>query len=281
MKKELPFIIFFDDGHSYWKNGVRLKSVSYFLKKVINDFEAKYWETHSAFKAHFEDEYMDHFRYLIKSGMPDAEELYPPFMDKLSDKEFFDLKKAIRDKWEYKKVVAGWKGSKFHKKMELKYYRMGEVKNPFTNKVFPVRKHKKSYDNQSLATDLSTLEDGCYLELLVFDPTRLICGQADVVFIETVGNKRYIDIDDFKTNEKKPTKSSRGKMKDPLSHMGDNKHNRYVIQVNLYAKLLSQHGLIPRHLAYTWYENYNEKLSHIQKFPYLEPEMNALYDYFF
>ena len=262
----LPHIVFFADGHTYWKEGRKVNSVGSLLSTVTPPFD-KYWETHIAFKEFFGKEYTNHFR-KFRSPKPDPQQLYGPFLEKMDDKTFIENIHEIRDRWLLKKTIAQWKGTMFHEEQEKAAYRSGELLNPFTGKVFKVIKSKKKYDNQSLCTNLYDLKDGCYLELLVFDPVHNICGQADIVYIETIDGVRYVSINDIKTNEEKPSKSSFGKLEAPLSHLGNNSHVKYQLQISLYAFLLERHGFVPKDLAFTHYTNYDPKTADLVPLSY-------------
>lgn len=274
--RNVPEVIFFADGHSYWRNERRMLSAGALIKMVAEPFDGAYWATHSAFKEHFGEEYKKHFK-SFKRPRPDARDLYKPFMDKLTDKQFIELKHMIADQWDYKKTLSMWRGSAFHDMMERKYYREKKMFNRHTLTYFDVTKPKKRFDNQSLAKNLYDLPDGGYPELLVFDPELPICGQADMVFLETVDDIRYADIDDHKTNEEQPSQKKYNKFGWPLEHMHDNGHNKYMLQINIYAKMLVRHGFVPRNLGYTWYKDYDPDSGILMPFPYLEQEMNDLW----
>lgn len=278
-KIEMPYIIFFKDGHSYWKEGKkRIESINGLLKHVTSPFDGKYWSTHSMLKEFFGEEYSKHFG-TFRSPKPDADLLYAPFMERMEDWEYFWKKKELKEKWELKKVISQWRGTMFHDYMEKKAYEQGKLRNPFTGKDVPVIFKEKTFDNESLCRNLYDLEDGAYLELLVFDPQYDFCGQADMVFIETRRKKRYISINDWKTNQDKPDDKSRGNLGEPLSHLKESNHMKYALQINLYALLLQRHGFIPDKLAYTWARDYNPNQLEIVEFSYMEKEMHDLLNY--
>jgi hypothetical protein len=231
------------------------------------------------FKSIYGSEYSKHFG-SFRSPKPDAEDLYGIFMDRMSDEEFVTRKKELADEWELKKTIAAWRGTMFHDYMERIAYQEKRLYNHAVDKYFPVIFKKKIFDNQTLFTDLMELEDGAYLELLVFDPVHDICGQADKVFIETISGKRFIDIGDLKTSGDKPDTKGRENYYEPLDHLKKSKHMQYVLQINLYAKLLQRHGFHPRHLSYSWYEDYNPEKAHHVDFDFMPGEMNDLFEFF-
>ena len=283
-------IIFFNDSHTYWKNGQKLRSVSYFIDKLSKEFESDYWLTHKALQAIYGEEYQNHynsFKYRGKEGRlfqvisPDQDLLFNPFIERGDLNQINIVKEEIATKWLFKKILTQWRGSKLHKEIELSSIEKGSEQNPFTGKDVELVHSTKEWDNQSLAENLYDLKDGYYPELLVFDPVHLICGQADAVFIETVGDQRFVDINDHKTNEKQPEKSNMNRMNAPLDHLSDSKHNRYMIQVCLYAGLLSKHGFIPRNVGYTWYKDYEIDSKKLISFPYASTEIEAVFCHFF
>ena len=277
---EFPYIIFFKDGHTYWKDGVKkIESVNGLLKYISDPFVDVYWSTHSVLKEAYGKEYSKHFG-SFRSPRPQAEDLFGVFMDRMGADDFLAKKKELEERWLLKKTIAQWRGTMFHDYMENRVYQDGKLWNPAREKWFPVVKHEKTFDNQSLCRNLYDLPDGAYLELLVFDPEHDICGQADIVFIETIRKKRYVSVGDYKTNEEKPDTKSREKYLEPLSHLGKSKHMQYVLQINLYAKLLQRHGFIPTNLSYSWYENYDPGKEHRVDFNYMPDEMDLLFEYF-
>ena len=113
---------------------------------------------------------------------------------------------------------------------------------------------------ENLIEDLYMLPDGYYPELLVWNEKCGIAGQADKVFLETIGNTRYVDIDDYKTNNKIKTESAyvkklkgRVMMKKPLGHLMDCNHTHYNLQISTYAWVMEQFGFKVRNLAFHHY----------------------------
>lgn len=249
-------VIFFKDDHSYWYNQRRLKSVGSVIKTVTPPFKEGYWLTHSVLKEAFGDEYKEHYR-SFKQFAPPANKLFGPFISRMNASQFMNLKQKYRDQWDFKRSNSALLGTRFHDVKESGHYESGEMINPWTGYKFPTIVFEKEYDNESLALNLFDLEDGGYSELLVFDLELGIAGQADQVFIETVRGKRYIDINDYKTNEKKPSKSSPEYCLPPFENQYASTHFKYTLQIGSYAYLLERHGFIPRTIGYTHYKNYN------------------------
>lgn len=250
-------VVFFDDSHTYWIGNRKLSSVGSFISSVFPKYDEQYWLTHSAIKSICEKEYMEHYRSFGKFK-PDSMELFGPFLKNIDVDQYHEALVATKDKWGRKRNESAFNGSNFHDQMEKEVIEAKGKENPFTGQWFGHNHKEFEYDNESWNLDLSTLEDGVYTELLLFDLDLGIAGQADEVYIETVAGVRYADINDHKTNEKKPSKTAPSYCYDPISHLYNSKHNVYAIQVHLYGHLLKSHGFFPRNLAYTWYKKYDK-----------------------
>lgn len=99
--------------------------------------------------------------------------------------------------------------------------------------------------------DLYQLPDGIYTELLVWDNFLAIAGQADKVIIQTINNIRYVDIEDYKTNEeikqwnyidRNNKKIINENLLFPLDHLCNCNYWLYQLQLNMYGWLLEQFG---------------------------------------
>lgn len=270
-------IIFFSNDHSYWFGDRKIPSVGKFFKKYFPQFDEDYWSTHITLKELLGDTYMDHYR-SIKGMKPHPDVLFPPMLDLIEESELERARDVVLMKWERKRNNSSFFGTKFHDKMEAKIYDDGFLLNPFTGDEYPVEKQEKEYDNESLTLNLYDLKDGAYPELLVFDPFISVSGQADMVFIETIGDKRFIDINDWKTNEKKPQKSSPDRCLQPFEYLQASKHMNYSFQINIYAKLLEMHGFTIRNLAYTWIKDYDESQQTLVNVDELTNEMDVIFN---
>ncbi len=167
------------------------------------------------------------------------------------------LKNELSYEWDYSNIL----GSKFHKEQEDLSYSRGYEINPFTEDRFQTISIKKEYDNQSAFDCLIDLEDGYYPELLVWDFTMpqnaTFVTQIDRCFIETVDGVRYVDVDDYKTNKKRPYKNTSSFLKEPLHNIYDSSEDKYKLQVMFGAKLMATHGFTPRYCSFTHYLNYD------------------------
>lgn len=254
--KDNQNIVFFSDDHSYWHGNRRLSSVGSIIKNIVPKFQEDYWIIHTALKNLFGDEYKKHYSSFKKFGPP-ANLLFTPFLSKVNSTDFYNEKKRVKEIWHRKRNESAFNGSNFHDMMEKEAYRARKLHNPWLNRDFVVKKRKKYYDNESWGLDLSKLKDGAYLELLVFDLNWGIAGQVDMAYIETIDGVRYVDINDHKTNEKKPSKSAPERCKAPFQDQYASTHFKYTLQLNTYALLMQQHGFTPRNMGYTHYKDYD------------------------
>lgn len=101
---------------------------------------------------------------------------------------------------------------------------------------------------------LNNFPDGIYTELPICHHGYRIAGKPDKFAFETIHNRRYVDIDDYKTNKRLRTHSFRyadgsyQMMKAPLQHLMDCEMVHYTLQLNLYALIFKYHGFIIRKL---------------------------------
>lgn len=268
-------VIFFADDHSYWWNEKKLRSVGSIIKQVTPPFNESYWLTHTVLKHKFGTEYQNHYR-TFKKFAPPAKELFHPFISKMNASEFMELKTMFKEQWDFKRNLANYRGSSFHSLVETTSDQLKIITNPWSGVDYPLHVHEKEFDNESIFLDLSLLPDGAYSELLVFDLKWMIAGQADQVFIETVDGIRYIDINDHKTNEKKPSTSAPEWCYPPFEGEYASTHFKYTLQISSYALLLERHGFTPRNLAYTHYQNYDPTQSSFNNITYQGPKLNTL-----
>lgn len=112
--------------------------------------------------------------------------------------------------------------------------------------------------NQDILENLFLLEDGVYPELRLWHNGYKVAGTSDKVTIETIAGKRFIDIDDYKTNKKIDTQSYYNEykreytmMQYPVNNLQDCKFIHYSLQTSLYAYLLECFGFVVRNIKFT------------------------------
>lgn len=250
-------VIFEEKNHTYTCDGKKYKSVSHVFKTVQPHKDWDYIASRSALKMILgEDDYRDLLRkHKIKFDDINLIKILLPY----TEQELFDeTVKQLREEWRANGEVATTRGTAFHKKMELLDISNGYAINRYNNKKYTTQVFDKTYDNESLADNLYDLPDGYYPELLLFNHEKKMGGQADKVFIETVGNRRYIDIDDWKTDAnilKRPDfrhpVEGYQMLEEPCSHMYDTNYSAYTIKISMYAWMIEQFGFEIRSLAFT------------------------------
>lgn len=155
--------------------------------------------------------------------------------------------------WEAKKNNACDRGHTFHAHKED--LSMGRGVDTIRGAVKMVRNQNLYYHRESLYS----LPDGMYPELMLWDDGYKLAGTADKVNIETSGGYRYVDIDDYKTNEQiesvsyQFTNGDFKMMQYPVAHMMDCNLSHYELQLSFYMFVLERHGFTPRTLTITHY----------------------------
>lgn len=281
-------VLFIADGHSYWlddqdgdvRKVLEIPSVGRVFKRFFPDFDENYWLTHGALKEIATNQLSDlrknNFPKQIK---PNPYELFPPLLESVDHAEFLDSRHRLANSWKWKKVNSQFRGTKFHEMLEKKAEKQGFLINPFTEKEFTLRKHDPYYDNESRCENLFDLEEGVYTELLIFDLDLWIAGQVDECFIKNYGKRRFVWINDHKTNEEKPSKSSPENMLEPFSHYYASKHMGYCFQLSTYAYILEKAGFTIKNLGYTWYKNYNPEQKELIEVEYLKEDCQTMLNF--
>jgi hypothetical protein len=154
------------------------------------------------------------------------------------------------EKWDKKRNDSCERGSTYHKMKEDLVYNCG-VDNKGGRLYTTINWEQKLRMN----TSHSELPDGVYLELRIWLFRLGISGTIDKVYITTEGKTRYVDIEDYKTNEKIDTESHKFRdgnykmMRSPVSHLMDCNFNHYQLQLSLYGYILEQFGYTVRSLT--------------------------------
>lgn len=152
----------------------------------------------------------------------------------------------VKALWEKKKTDACERGTLLHLHQET-----GDVQNQdLITYQSPIVGDKKIIRN------LETLEDGWHLELPLYNHEYEVCGTADRVFIETINGIRYVDIYDYKSNEKielesyfNPRTKTHEMMKVPLNHLMNCNYWGYALQLSTYAYFLERYNYVVRNLT--------------------------------
>jgi hypothetical protein len=253
-------IIFSEKTHNYThvESGNKLIGWTTLISKFSKVFDRENQLICSAYKLLIGDE---RYNELVKGEFGKLYDLnqeeVASFLKRNIHDDITHLISELSYEWDYSNIL----GSKFHKDQEMISYLRGYEINPFTEDRFKTVKLDKEHDNQSAHDCLLDLEDGYYPELLVWDysmdQSLTPVTQVDRCFIETVDGVRYVDIDDYKTNKKRPYKSASTFLKAPLDKINDSSEDKYKLQAMFGAKLMETHGFTPRYCAFTHYLNYD------------------------
>ncbi len=242
-------IVFKEKGHTYTQDDIPYRSVTGIVGMFEPKMDVEYWSKYKAYEAlilNFSE---------IKSKFKGSQnpKLFE-FCQLIVDDEDLELKQQeIKDMWRRDNKAAIDRGNRYHIARENRSLKNGYELNPFTGHehvVKPRVEKVEGADNYSIHRDLYKLEDGYYPELLIFNEELRIAGQSDRVFIETIDNIRYVDVDDYKTNKKITTENRWQNLLPPLDHIPDSKFHKYELQVSFYAWMLEQFGFVVRNTAF-------------------------------
>lgn len=284
-----PKVRFYEEGHRYeWRDNPDVKpwSVTTVVDFFMQPFDDKYWLTYKAFQ-----KVVPNFAEIKKRLFPGRGRPPVEFFNELSHRckpeDFFSAKQEIKFEWDEKGRISRERGTELHLAQENKFYDQGYRLNPFDGKKYKVEKVEKKYDNCSIVDDLSTLATGAYPELLVYNEELNILGQVDDPMIDVKRKYRYVDINDWKTlgegKKDHPWKkdTSFGKtMRSPVNNLKNGKHERYMMQICIYAYLLELAGYKVRDLGYTSILDYDVEKGSLCQVPYKREEAKLMVETF-
>ena len=257
-------IIFSKEDHRYTAGDKVYTSVSKLLSKYKNEFNQEHWSTYKALEILIPD-----FKTFKKGWNIDSPDFIQYAIQHVDPNLLLIEKNKILDSWGENNLKSINKGNLYHESREAMSYDQGFEINPFNGKKFEITEVQTG-DKTNLLKDLYDLKDGFYPELLIWNEDNTIAGQADKVFIETIGDIRYIDIDDYKTNRQiKRSAYKNQKMKPPLSHLADCNYIHYNLQISFYAWMLEEFGFRVRDLSF---HHFNQ----MYKLNYLRSEIKAI-----
>lgn len=251
--QELEHISFNEEEHSYTnvKTKRRYISVTTLIKHYEAGYDGRYWSIYKGYQDYLGISDADKKKFsslMMRNGLdfkqPCDEDNLIRIIKKSGLKDISKIEpfaKKRLDLWDANCKDKGERGTRFHKKEEFGAYQTGSM-------GFSTGNVKTNY---SYSFDLSQLQDGGYSELLVYLHEFGIAGQVDKAKFESVGNITYVDIDDWKTNDKITTSNGFQKFKAPINHLEETKLNKYALQLSMYAYILECHGFVVRHLRFT------------------------------
>lgn len=270
-------ISFRDDIHEY--RNVNSKSVyisvTTFIGQFQKQFNAEYWSHYKTLESIITTSYGMQVWYAIKRKLKgfkasDKEDDGVDYMKSVIKQ--FDIPQAyskvehLKQQWNKKRDDACAKGTAFHNKKEEESYSNGY--DSINSMTVPTAL-KYSFD-------LSKLEDGFHAELLVYNDYFQIAGKIDKCIIKTEDSKRYVYIDDYKTNEKITKRNEFQSLKHPINHLDDCKWNVYRLQLSMYGVLLELAGYEVKHLQLTHCTDFGE---FPEPFTILRDEVHTILEY--
>lgn len=282
----MEHISFDEESHSYTnvKSKRRYISCTTLFGRYEEGYDGDYWALYKAYQDYLGIDDVDKKKFsglMMRNGLdfklPCDKSNLMTIIKRSGFKESWDVLTpfAIKrlDAWELNRDNKAARGTRYHKKAEDLAYKEGYMS-------FGSGATKTNY---SYSLDLHQLQDGGYAELLVYLHEFCVAGQVDKAKFETIDGICYVDIDDWKTNDKITTDKGFKNYKAPISHLSCNKFNKYALQLSMYAYILECYGYVVRHLRFTHIvldENENEVQRLPYKIPYLRNECIAvLHDY--
>lgn len=158
---------------------------------------------------------------------------------------------ALRKKWAETGDEAATEGTEQHSIQEELAHISTEYRNPFTGKLVPVERSYFMEGTQKISkyATLEELPDGLHPEQMLW--YLFMVGTSDQVFIETIGTKRYVDINDFKFKAKFKKQNNFQNFMYPWNNLDESDLNTAALQLSFYAYFLEQNGFTPRYLGVT------------------------------
>lgn len=246
-------VYFRDFKHIYFNDeGQRYLSVTTFIKQFKEKYNEEYWLEYKAleavrnkFQRDEDGKYLKmkgFFRSMINKVI--SEQVLPEEME-----DYLRVKEELRQQWKDNAEQANTFGTAYHKVQENKDIQSKKAFNKYDRQhydVIPLEDCKE--DNCSR----SSIQQGCYLELLIHNDELMLAGQSDKVFFI---NDVEFDIRDYKTNDKLPMESyNHQKMLYPFDQLDDCSFNHYAVQLSIYAYMLELQGFKCRKLFIDHYE---------------------------
>jgi hypothetical protein len=243
-------------AHTYTnaKNKEPYVGVTTFIGQFEPEFDTEYWSARCAVKEVLGKRSYSYsaFKMVIKDR-PDY--VYEYIKKHPKRVLFLRMQQKLKDEWKEKNDNAKEKGHIYHERQENKvnFNKFRIVEGGHIRPLADTSGLPRSGGNKINVS--STLPDGVYAEILVKNHKLKMSGQLDYTFIETINGVRYIDIDDYKTNEKLTFSNQWQTFKAPLDFLEHHKFNIYRIQILLYAEMFRAYGYVPRNLTLTYHPN--------------------------
>lgn len=247
-------VIFKKDGHKYLFNGINYKSNSSVIKSVEN---RPFMEDRMSKICSLKEFLNDRYNSSKKSLGYKPDKIIDSIEATMNGEERVAYENGIDfflKKWRDKSEL----GTRFHDKMEKQDIDCGKCVNKFDGKSYKTYSNNTEHDNEAICEDMYDVEDGYYPEFIVFNHKYKIAGQIDKLFVTTIGDKRYVDLDDWKTDDEinmDPDFFEEGygiaKYKFPFDHLRECNYNQYCLKISLYAWMLQEAGFTVRSTMFT------------------------------
>lgn len=196
-------ILFNAEDHSYNGKKITYTSVSKLIGKYKRPYNREYWSKYKAYEKLLGQKEFKAIRKQLGHPLED-DALFSDLSAIVSQEALNEAIQEILGEWKSKNDKSIKKGNDYHSFKEDQAKELGYCENPFTGKqcttIHSTKiEYKKGIEYRSpVVSNLYDLEDGFHPELILWNEKTKIAGQADLVFIETKGNKRYIQISDYK-----------------------------------------------------------------------------------
>ncbi|MDG1314735.1 MAG: hypothetical protein P8P29_04310 [Flavobacteriaceae bacterium] len=264
---ETPLVKYYDINHMYIRDDEVLTSCTTFIDKFTFTFDSDHWSAYSTLKEMIPE---DTFKRVSKDYSFCSPLLVEELKSRVILSEYKEKRRKLVREWKISNRDSRYVGSKYHLEHEKLADILGFQTNIITGAVAEVnsRVNRDDCDNYSISNNLIDIKDGYYSEMLLWNDRFGLAGLADRVFVETVDNIRYVDIYDYKTNEKLDD-SFMQYMLFPVNNLPHSKMNLYMLQLSLYGWMLEQFGFVVRNLAIQHY-------SEIHKLEYAKAEIESM-----
>lgn len=236
------------------RTNVPYVGVTTFISQFEDEFDVEYWSARCAVKEFYGVRSWKYNAFRMAIGT--NKQYVCDYIKNSSDRAKLLIKQQeLKDQWKAKNDYAKEKGHIYHERQENKinFNKFRIVEDGHIHPLADTSGLPRSGGNKINLS--SYLPDGVYAELLVKNHKLKMSGQVDYTYIETIGNVRYVDIDDYKTNEKLTFENKYQRFKAPLDFLEHHKFNIYRIQILLYAEFFKAYGYTPRNLSLTYHPN--------------------------
>lgn len=239
-----------DLNHIYKHDNQLVTPVTKVLKLFAESYDSRLWALHGILAEVWGVEE-------LKAAKKVANQPVKPSMDWLweqaknfPDIDFETRMDALQLKWDTGNKQITDKGSEGHDVLETEQLEAESIRSPFNMKLYPVKigYRMEGLQKISLVDNLWDLENGVYPEQIIW-VDDIYMGTSDQVFIETLGENRYIDIVEHKFVTKIDKRNTLELMKYPIQHVENCRYNRFNLQLSMYAYAFEKVGFIVRKLA--------------------------------